>query len=365
MFWLGLLLAVCYVPGYTGASIPTQWAVLSVLLPLSLWSGSATLGHKLFFVFGLLACFSTLWALNPFTSVWGLWFVFIWGLSYHLGTTVSDLRGLWQGLAVGLIPSAHIAGLQMVGESPVLVQDINHPAGLFFNSSLLGMVCGLVIVGLVCHRLWWYIPAPAFALLFSGSRGGIVMVAVGLAARFGGALAAIALVAAGMLLFIFTVDPADMQRMQIWGVTLRTIDILGFGPGSFLDLFYIDKIKGAMIHPEYVHNDILQLTYEYGLGAISLIGLFGMALRKSTHLDWPVLVAFATAAGFYFPLYAPVTAFIGFVVAGSCLCNRVVVRHHSPDWRFGFLPWYPPQRSVSDPDGGQAIPLVARTKAKG
>ena len=37
MFLLGLLLPICFIPGYTGASIPSQWVLLSLVLPAALW----------------------------------------------------------------------------------------------------------------------------------------------------------------------------------------------------------------------------------------------------------------------------------------------------------------------------------------
>ena len=362
MFWLGLLLSVCYVPGYTGASIPTQWAVLSILLPACLWRiGPVTLGHKLFLAFVLYASLATLWSLNSFTAIWGLWLVFIWGLSYHFGTIVGSLRGLWQGLAVGLSASAVLAVLQAGFDfTAVATDDPLRPAGLFYNSSLLGVICGLVLIALVCHRLWWFIPAPALALLLSGSRGGLAILGVGLTARFGGALAAAVVVTAGMTAFAFGVDPSDLQRMQIWGVALRAINAIGHGPGSFLDLYYVREINIALIHPEYVHNDVLQLLYEYGLGALPLLAIPALALGNTRHRDWPVLVGFTVAAGFYFPLYTPLTSFLGLAVAGNSLRRWPRVRRDSVDWRPSFLSRLAPGRSIPDLDGGQAVPLVAR-----
>lgn len=323
MFWLGLLLAVAYVPGYTGASVPTQWAVLSVILPLGLWRGTSTVGHKLFLAFIAYALLGLAWSINLYTAVWGLWVVFIWALSYHWGTLCEDLRPFWRGLAVGLFVSVGVAFAQTLDLAPVESSNSN-PAGLFFNSALFGVILGLTLCGLLAHRLWWYMPPLALGIILSGSRGGIVIFAIGALARFGGLLAVGAAVVVGAVSLAAFYDPADAQRLQIWGVTLRALSAVGNGPGSFLDVYYVNHATLSLIRPEFVHNDYLQLAYEYGPGALALAGILGMALRQSSHPDWPVLIAFCVAACFFFPLYTPVTAFIGCCVAGSCLRLRSV-----------------------------------------
>ena len=46
MFWFGVIVSLCYIPGLTGAYIATQWPVLSVLLPFGLLrSGPFTAFH--------------------------------------------------------------------------------------------------------------------------------------------------------------------------------------------------------------------------------------------------------------------------------------------------------------------------------
>lgn len=340
MFWLGLLLAVCYVPGYTGASIPTQWAVLSILLPLGLWrKGPLTSGHKLLFGFVAYALLSLLWVTDYHPAVRGLWTLFIWCLCFHLGTLLDDLSKLWKGLAIGISVSTCVALAQALDYAPVQTFDLNRPSGLFFNSSLFGVTCGLVLVALVCHRLWWLTPPLALGLILSDSRGGFVVLAIGLLARYTHWLFLLACIIVGTCAFVFGLDLADLQRMQIWGVTLRTLTFFGHGVGSYSDLHYINLAKELLIRPEFAHNDPLQLFYEFGIAAIIPITLFGLALANRSHPDWPVAIAFVTLALFFFPIYAPLTAFIGFVVAGSCIRDRLVVRSLRDNRRPYLVPW--------------------------
>ena len=74
MFLFGLLLCVCYIPGFLGAFIPTQWAVLSCVLPLTLWRAGtfppSTLAGLAVLAWSAISFF---WAPNSFDSIYGLY----------------------------------------------------------------------------------------------------------------------------------------------------------------------------------------------------------------------------------------------------------------------------------------------------
>lgn len=365
MFWLGLLLSVCYVPGFVGASIPTQWVVLSAILPAFLWSRSLppTLGHKLFFIWIIYALASLAWSLNWHSAGWGLWLLFIWALSFHYGSLYHDLRPLWKGLAIGLSFGTAVAIAQAADWSLVELADPLRPAGLLFNSSLFGICLGLVLVSLVAHRLWWFIPIPTLGLVLSGSRGGVVVLAIGLIANWS-KTAAIATVAAGACLFAWSLDPSDSQRLQIWGVALQALTPFGHGPGSFLDLHYAYAAKSVVIHPEFAHNDLLQLAYEFGIGAIAPYAILGLAIATCRGPAWPTLFAFLVASLFFFPLYSPLPAFIGFVVAGHSLRAWSLARGLGFRRRYEFLQRLAPWRPSFGLRSRQALPVLLRTPQK-
>ncbi len=355
------MLTVCYVPGYTGASIPTQWAVLSIFLPLSVWRVSSyNLGHTLLFILVLYAGLTGLWALNFYSWVFGTWVAVLWLLAYHWGTLLEDTRPLWRGIAVGLGLNTLVALAQSEGYAPVEVSVLQN-AGLFFNSSLFGVILGLTLVALICHKLWWYTPPLAFGLILSGSRGGILICAYGATCRYLGALPTTILLALGACaFFLLPLDLSDIDRLRTWGVVLPTLNIPGHGAGSFIDLYYVHNTKVILLNPGFAHNDILQLIYEYGLFAALPITVFALALANPS-AERPILLAFSVLALFYFPLFAPLTAFLGFVLAGHALRDWAVVRHNLHRWRSLLLPRIAPQRSLHDLHRREAIPLVPRT----
>src|SRR6185503_17196213 len=100
MFLLGATVALCYVPGVTGAYIATQWPVLAVVLCFGLLrSGPLTVFHWFGLAFIAYATVHVFFTPMPYSSVFGLWLVWIMGLSMWFGTTLSEVRGLYAGLA--------------------------------------------------------------------------------------------------------------------------------------------------------------------------------------------------------------------------------------------------------------------------
>src|SRR5260221_7739561 len=103
MFLLGLIVSVCYIPGVTGAMVPTQWAVLSAVLPLGLWYSGAKGPEILFGTLALVfAALSILWAPNTYDAGYGLWLACIWAGCFWLGAIQTNFAGLYVGLACGL-----------------------------------------------------------------------------------------------------------------------------------------------------------------------------------------------------------------------------------------------------------------------
>lgn len=360
MYWLGLLLPICFIPGYTGASIPTQWAVLSIVLPFLPVKGVHAPFTYLGVGFIAYALFSILWSINLYAWVWGMWLAAIWAYSFRLGAALGDLRPLWKGLALGLSVSTIVAVAQALDYVPVVTFDPYAYPGLLFNSSVAGVTLALVLIALASHRLWWYTPPLILGLILAGSRGSILLLAVAALARYTHWLVAIALLIASGSAYLYLGDLADSQRLMIWGITLPTLSPFGHGAGSYVDIFYIAKLKAQLFHPEYVHNDYLQLAFEFGLASLAILGILILALTRTASPDWPVLIAVATLACFYFPLYAPLTAFIGCVVAGHLTRDYVRPRRDLDRGRPGLIPWDSDYEPHFDPTWGEAIPLEPR-----
>lgn len=361
MFALGAIVSLCYVPGLTGAFIATQWPVLSILLPLvMLFRGTPmTPFHWLGALFIAYATVR-LWHSPIFADgVQGLWMVYIMGLGFWFGSTLTDLRGLYQGLAFGVSVSAAVAVSQQLGFTWVpYVSDA--PAGLYVNAVAQGVACALVIVALVTERLWLWVPLPALGLALSGSRGAWVALAFGLAAAYFRRLWVFAGAAAAAAAFlVLPLSKSDAVRASIWSATIDNLTWLGYGPGAFFSWLLVRD--GATFYPEYAHNDALQLAFEYGVWAALPLGILAYGLTRTTEPGWPVLVAFAIAGCYSMPLWVGVASFIGCVVAGRVVAGGYLargVRHYS---RQHVLPG----RRETDYPGFAVVPVVAHNQAKG
>jgi hypothetical protein len=365
IFWLGLVLPICYVPGVTGASIPTQWAVLAAVLPLGLWrQGELTGLHWVGIWFIFYSALSLLWAVNPYDSVWGFAVVLIWAGSFWLGSTLESLEGLWKGLAIGLSVSSVVAVAQLAGFHPVLEAEIFPPAdpGLLYSPLVSGSVSALVIVGLVCHRLWRYIPGVLPLLILSHNRGGWLVVAVGLAGRYLGWRIAAGIVLFALVLMVFHPWPlvpslSDIQRMQVWDAAYSNLRWFGLGPGTFTDLWMMVEVSGekVMERPEFAHNDYIQFIFEAGCGSVLVFALMAAVLAQSETTEWPVFAGFAALAIFYFPLHSPLSAFIGCVAAGRIVRDWVLVRDFEREFGSDFLPGDDAPRSAFDSHRGKVV----------
>jgi hypothetical protein len=323
MFLLGLLLPICFISGYTGVTIPTQWVLLSCVLPFSLWKGAKlTSFHWLGIAFVVYAFASLLWSANQYGAVFGIWRVIIWALAFWYGTTAASLSPLWKGLAIGLSLSTLVAITQALGYNPILVGE-GQTAGLLFNNTVAGAAIALVLIALACDSLWHYMPILIAGLALSQSRGGVLILTLALVSKYLHWLFALALLAIGAAYFSLHETPTDHWRLQIWGYAIRGLTFFGWGPDAFNDVYFILESRDlhpSFNHPEFVHNDILQLWFSFGIAALVPYTALVYGVTRSTHRYWPVAIGFAALTLFYFPLYTPVPAFIGCVLAGH-LCR--------------------------------------------
>lgn len=341
MFWLGLTVSLCYLPGLTGAYIATQWPVMAVLLSFGLLrSGPFTIFHGIGLAFVTYAFL--LWPLSPapYASVFGLWLVVIMTLCVWFGTTVVNVRSLYAGLAAGAAASSIIAVFQHFGLNAI-PSTVNAPAGIYVNSVQQGAVLALITVALVSERMWfWALPlVPGIAL--AQSRGAWIALAVGLLAChvrrlwvFG------AVAAAGVFYFLSPLSSSDAHRMLIWRTAWDNLTWFGWGPGVFYTIMIpMDGDTGrAITHPEYAHNDALQLVFEYGVGALLPFAVMAYALRRTDIKEWAVVVAFVVAGCYSMPLFMPVASFLALVAVGRILRDYGLARGHRNSCRQHVLP---------------------------
>lgn len=312
MLALGLALSLAYIPGITGNALPTGWAVLSLTLPLTLWiPAQTTVFHWAGAAFLVYAALSALWTPEPWDAVWRLWQFAILALAFRLGSTNINLLCLWQGLALGLTVSSAVAIAQAIGYEPL--PHATPTPGLFFNGIAAGAASVAVLVALATERQWlWLIPMLP-GLLLSQSRGAIASAAFGIVLTFHRRawLILLPLTAA----FAITLYPgaSDIQRFTIWAAAIQHLDLWGQGAGSFLSMLITGPY--GLQHPEYAHNDYIQLVFEFGLGSLFLAPL-AVPYAQYWHQSFPVVATILLLALVAMPLHIPVAAFTLAVVSG-------------------------------------------------
>lgn len=337
MFTLGLLLPVCFWSGITGLSLPTQWALLSAALPLSMWrSGPWTLLHWLGAIFIAYAVLSLRWTLNIYDGIGGLWLIGLWALSFWLGSTLTSLDGFFRGLAWGLILNTGVQISQWFGYSPTFVMAGNY-AGLLFNQTVTGAALGLCIVGLACYNRWRLIPLLLPGLWLAHSRAGwLIIIVAAIAKRLSPIYAILILATTALIIAVAPIDLSDSYRLQVWALAAKNITLWGWGPGSFYSLVMVSK--GQVITPEFAHNDYIQLLFEYGVFGLIPIAILAIALTQRHCREWPIAVAFAALACVYFPLQHAMVAAIGALATGCISRDLHLLRRARPFCRPPIVP---------------------------
>ena len=338
-----------FIPGIFGAASNTAWAVMWLVAPVLLLN--CKIGVTPITVLGALflayASISLLWSphgLLELMQLLALASVFVWGLA------LKDLRNVTIGLSVGLAVSSVIAILQYF-KAELLIINFTKFSGLFINSNIYAEVSGMIFILLIINKLWWYIPVTIPGLLVS-SRAVVLALGVSLAmfiwhkskiASIGIVLAswfiALKLSFRDALIDLSSASSINTQsiniRFNIWLDMLQGFNLFGNGIGSFVYLFpyYNKHLDTTVSLAEYAHNDLMQLIFELGIGALPLVMIVGLLL-KINHEYRNALVFFIIIGFFGFPLHMPVTAFIVALVAAQLaklsLGSRVTVNSRGP-----------------------------------
>lgn len=249
----------------------------------------------------------------------GPWFLLALAVAFCLGAAL-PIRSLFCGLAVSLSVSSAVAVAQALGWTGIV--SWNHPAGFLYNSAVHAVAIALVIAALFAQRDYHYIWAMLPGLALAQSRGGYLVLAVGIGGRMFGWPVVIVMLAAASAVSMLVMGSSDLDRLTIWSVTWPALDWVGHGAGSFGNVLY--HAGGALHFPGKAHNDYLQFSYEFGLMAIPLYLVYAVTLARPDRIYWASFAAFAVAGLFFFPFYTPVTGFIGAVLAGHILMHDLV-----------------------------------------
>jgi hypothetical protein len=320
MLPLSFLIPIAYIPGITGASIATGWAVLSCGLPVVTWREMVKEPPPAFVLLGIIFFSYVLWSLswvdNPITGLSTIWQYALMAGAFYAGTQALDLRRIAIGLALGFGISSLLTLGQVAGLDWIIEYIPCRPSGLMFNPIILGEGCALTILLCLSQRMWWLAGLLGPGLLLSQSRAAYLALAVGLILGWCRPSQSTLWSAACPLTWTALVahDTADDFRWLVWKVLYHFLDFWGHGAGSIEAVLI--RFQGTLYAPAYAHNEFLDLAYQYGVGAIPAI-LILLAPSTAVHsCVWPCYVGFLICSLFSFPLHSPPLAFIGLLVAG-------------------------------------------------
>ena len=335
LFIFGFGLLTVYVPGITGAAIPSGWLWLILITPIALlfYKANLKIEHKIGFVFIVCSTLSLAWTTRFNIGLFYCLQVISLGIVFYIGSALKDLRPIVMGLAAGLGINTLIGITQYFGSTAVFVDGAGgFVAGLFVNKNIFCEVSVSILISLMVYKLWWFIPVTIPGIVLSPSRAGLLALGVCgyiyFYSRFRYLALLFAITFSGSLaLYFYYTNTFSFtsidQRFQIWADTLRGLTLFGGGVGSFETLFpkYSIYINTILERLKYAHNDLLQLIFEYGIFSIILLPFFWNILKLKCKENY-ILYAILIISMFTYPFHNPATAFLWFIVAGYVIGNN-------------------------------------------
>lgn len=336
----GFLLMVFYIPGILDAATEPRWILIFVTMAIIVcfrYITRITVGHFLGMLILSYAALSMTWSLSGYDATLAMARLLTLALVFCVGAETTDIRPLLKGLAAGASVNSAIVLVQWGWPHSLqhLIAENNSPAGLFIQGNCLPEATALIVVGLLGYRLWWYIPGTLPALLMQGSRGALGSLALcGLVwlwgkTRLGALILGLAMGLVGLSMVGSGAHHNSFeQRAAMWDATVRGITIVGNGIGSFYSTFPLQhpRINLVQHRPDHAHNDMMELTYELGVGIIFVVVFLAFAFAGTLRSERAILLTFVLEGITGFPLYFPATAFLALFCAGRLCGERIAVR---------------------------------------
>lgn len=332
---LGLGVIAIYIPGVTGASIPSGWLWLMFILPALLiyYKAEIKLEHKLGFIFLLIAALSLLWTTRFNIGFFYYLQIVALGIAFYIGSCLKDLKPVFKGLAVGLGINAVIGIAQYFGWYGYIYTNPNEVAATFVNGNIFCEISVVILIALVVFDLYWWIPVTIPGIILYSSRAGLLALFVcGLIYFYGKSKRITLLFISLFSIFIivyyfygihnFKLSSVN-ERFEVWRDTLRGLTLFGNGIGSYETLYpsHAIEINTIVQRPKYAHNDILNLVYELGIFSLILVPFFWNILilkcKENLVLYAIIIISMAT-----YPFHTPYSSFIWFIVAGYIVGNN-------------------------------------------
>jgi hypothetical protein len=162
--------------------------------------------------------------------------------------------------------------------------------------------------------MYFYMVPLIPGIVLAQSRGAWLALGIGVLALYFRRTWLLTIVAVAGIAFWLVASPSDAERLWFWTAAYNELSLLGRGAGSFASQLYFNG--ATPVYPEYVHNDALQLVYEYGIAAAVPIVIFAFVLLRTKEREWPVVLVFATMGLYSFPLFMAITSFVGLLATG-------------------------------------------------
>ncbi len=219
--------------------------------------------------------------------------------------------------AWGVAVSALLCIPQSFGWSPV--PQGHAPAGLFYNSEILAETAAPLVVWAFWTHRWALMSILAVPVVLGQSRVSMIVVAAGLIygariPRWTKWICAAILPCVGLALLV-ALGPDKFQgayvRIGLWGTALWSIVPFGRGVGWWM-----------AAHPSamqmFAHSDVLQLMVEFGIGAVPLLLLpfVIMRRRRGSVAQRAAYVGLSIECLISFPMHFPATSFLLGILAG-------------------------------------------------
>lgn len=358
---VAFLVMVGYYPRVLGAGTVGRWAILFLALPLlsmrETFSGRWSNSKSAIIAFSIFASASLIWMPFPLDGIQEAITLGTLLLAGLIGRSVPSLKSVFLGATGGIAVNSLVAlwqfldnsGWQTTGaltqRSYPVIQICCKPSGLFLNGNIMAETAALVIVGVIVtgNMTRWNMGALIAlvlpALLLPMQRGSMIALAIvamiwlsSIVSRkfclmlWCGMLGLASITVIGFVTFDraspFIALSSLNERLAIWSATLSGLTPFGHGIGSFRGLFplYAGDIDTMVLWPQFAHNDILQLAFEFGLfAAIPVIAILILLAGARSPIRY-VVIAFVLEGLFEFPLHMPATGFLAAISIGH-LCR--------------------------------------------
>lgn len=327
---LTFLVGVAYIPGLPSNATVGRWIVFGVGVAVLLWTiefgrisprsfPTVTPAHHMGAWLLAWIVLGFAWCLSAWDHAFGLIQFVLMAAIFCIAAEQRSLDRCWQGLGLAVTVSAGFTIAQALGFDRLWSITPFTDPGLFLSRNVAGEVAVLALIGAIGTRTWWLVPGPIVQTLLAGGRtpllallaAALVWVWTSAPRDRRSAYGALAAAGAGVVVLLGALAFPRLlyvsDRIVLWREALIGMNPLGDGLGSFSIVF---------TDAEFAHNEFIHYGFEIGIGSLLIWGIVAYAFGAGKVLERAGLAALLAQCAVYFPLHAPVTAFMAALLAG-------------------------------------------------